>query len=81
MVVSGKFIIIATILLAMIMLVYAYLKIITAVYFEARNNSFDIVDKGVYICMIINLLVMIMIIIDPQYLMHDIETTLTAVLK
>ncbi len=81
MVVSGKFIIIATILLAMIMLVYAYLKIITAVYFEARNNSFDIVDKGVYICMVINLLVMIMIIIDPQYLMHDIETTLTAVLK
>lgn len=81
MVIDGKFIIIGTVLFAMIILVYAYLKIITAVYFEPRNNSFDIVDKGVYICMIINILVMVIIIIDPQYLMHDIEKTLMAVLK
>lgn len=81
MVITGKFAIIGIVLFAMLILVYAYLKIITVVYFDARNNSFDIVDKGVYICMIINIVVMITIIINPQYLMHDIQNTLLAVLK
>ena len=81
MVIGSKFAIIAIILFAMIILVYAYLKIITAVYFEARNNSFDIVDKGVYICMIICIFVMIAIIIDPQYLMYELENNLMVVLK
>ncbi len=81
MVIDGKFTIIGIILFAMIILVYAYLKIITAVYFEVRNNGFDIVDKGVYICMVICILVMVAIIIDPQYLMYEIENNLMVVLK
>ena len=63
----------------MLILAYAYLKIITVVYFEPRNNAFDIVDRGVYWCMVINIIIMLIAIINPKYLMHDVELMLVAV--
>ncbi len=66
-------------LFAMLILVCAYLKVITAVYFESRNNMFDVVDRGVYICLLINVILILVVIINPKYLMHDVEMMLVEV--
>ena len=81
MVIEHKYTIIGVVLLGLLILVYAYLKIITAVYFEGRNNNFDIVDKGVYLCVLFNLLFMLIVIINPKPLMQEIENTLIMVLQ
>nr|QIM10503.1 NADH-quinone oxidoreductase subunit N [uncultured Alphaproteobacteria bacterium] len=79
LVLSNEFLLIGAVLLAMLILVYAYLKIITVVYFEPRDNNFDIVDKGVYICLLINIVLIAIAIVNPKYLMHDVEQMLVAV--
>ena len=79
LVIGHRFALLAVVLFSMLILAYAYLKIITVVYFEPRNNTFDIVDRGVYWCMLINVVLMLIAIINPKYLMHDVELMLVAV--
>ena len=78
-VITRHYVLIAFMMVAMLILAYAYLKIITVSYFEPRNNNFDIVDKGVYICLIINIILILVAVINPKYLMHDVEQMLVAV--
>ena len=79
LVIGHRFVLLAVILFSMLILAYAYLKIITVVYFEPRDNTFDIVDKGVYWWMFINVVIMLLAVINPKYLMHDVELMLVAV--
>ncbi len=79
LVIGHRYALLAVVLFSMLILAYAYLKIITVVYFEPRNNAFDIVDRGVYWCMVINIIIMLIAIINPKYLMHDVELMLVAV--
>ena len=79
LVIAHEFTLTGAVLVALLILVYAYLKIITVVYFEPRDNNFDIVDKGVYICLFINIVLIAIAIINPKYLMHDVEQMLVAV--
>lgn len=79
LVIAHEFLLTGAVLIAMLILVYAYLKIITVVYFEPRDNNFDIVDKGVYICLLINIILIVIAIVNPKYLMHDVEQMLVAV--
>lgn len=55
-------------------------QIITVIYFEPRNISFDRVDKGVYTYIAVNLLLIAVTVINPKYLMHDVEMMLAAIL-
>jgi NADH-quinone oxidoreductase subunit N len=80
LVIEGNYIEMLVILFSMLILVYAYLRIITVVYFEPRNNSFDRVDKGVYICLVINIILIVLAVVNPKYLMHDIKTMLVVIL-
>jgi len=79
LVIGHRYALLAVVLFSMLILAYAYLKIITVVYFEPRSNAFDIVDRGVYLCMFINIILMLIAIINPKYLMHDVELMLVAV--
>lgn len=79
LVIAHEFMLTGAVLVALLILVYAYLKIITVVYFEPRDNNFDIVDKGVYICLFINIVLIVIAIVNPKYLMHDVEQMLVAV--
>lgn len=79
LVIGHRFALLAVVLFSMLILAYAYLKIITVVYFEPRDNTFDIVDRGVYWWMFINVALMLIAIINPKYLMHDVELMLVAV--
>ena len=79
LVIGHHFVLIGVELLTMLVLVYAYLKIIMAIYFDHRYNIFDTVDKGVYICLLINIILILFAIINPKYLMHDVELMLVEV--
>lgn len=79
LVIQGSYGIIAVILLAVLMLVNAYLKIIKSLYFDLRTNIFDRADKGVYICLFINLILVLISILNPKYLMHDVEAMLVTI--
>ena len=70
----------AVVMASVLLLANAGLRVITALYFEPRNISFDRVDKGVYICLLINMLLILIAILNPRYLMHDVETMLVTVL-
>lgn len=79
LVIQGEYEIILFVLLAVLMLAYAYLKVIKALYFDERTNSFDRVDKGVYICLTVNLILVLISILNPKYLMNDVEVMLTTI--
>lgn len=60
------------IMLMLIILSYGYLQIIKNLYFEKSKENFDRADRGIYIAVLLNALLMIVIMLKPQYLMQDI---------
>jgi len=59
------------IILMMIVLSYGYLQIIKNIYFEKSKENFDRADSGIYVAVLLNALLMIVIMLKPQYLMQD----------
>lgn len=80
LIIQGSYAFIGLILTALLLLAYAFLNVIKTIYFDSRNNTFDRADKGVYICLMINLILVLISILNPKYLMHDAETILSTVL-
>lgn len=79
LVLEGAYFEMMVILFSMLILVYAFLNIITKMYFEPRSNIFDSVDQGVYLVLAINLILIVISIVNPKYLMSDVEAMLVAV--
>ena len=80
LIIQGSYVFIGLILTALLLLAYAFLNVIKAVYFDSLTNVFDRADKGVYICLMINLILVLISILNPKYLMHDAEAILSTVL-
>lgn len=80
LVIQNRYSLIVLIMTALVMVAYAYLLIIKTIYFDPRKNTFDRADKGVYICLMINLVLVLISILNPKYLMHDAETILSMIL-
>ncbi len=68
-------------LAALVLIANAYLQVIRAVYFMPRQNSFDRTDKAIYICLLVNVLLVLVSILNPAYLLHDAEIVLSGVLN
>ena len=64
-------------LVSIIFMANAYLQVIRTIYFEPRQNSFDRTDKAIYICLFINLLLIFISILNPAYLLHDAQISLS----
>ncbi len=60
------------IMLMLIVLSYAYVQIIKNLYFEKSKENFDRADSGIYTAVLINALLMIVIMLKPQYLLQDV---------
>lgn len=60
------------IMLMLIVLSYAYVQIIKNLYFEKSKENFDRADSGIYTAVFINALLMVVIMLKPQYLMQDV---------
>lgn len=80
LIVQGSYGFISILIGATLLMAYAFLNIIKTIYFDKSESGFDRVDKGVYICLTINLLLVLISILNPSYLLHDAEPLLTTVL-
>lgn len=49
----------------------ACLDIIKAVYFEQKQHSYDRPDKSIYICLFLNMSVILLSLFNPNWLMHN----------
>jgi NADH-quinone oxidoreductase subunit N len=50
----------------------ACLQIIRTIYFEPLTNKYDRTDKAIYICLFINMAILVISLINPIWLMQDI---------
>ena len=80
LVIEGKYWQVAAALTALMFLLTAYLDVIKAVFFDVRIRNFDRADKGIYICLFINILVVLITILNPGVLMDKLEKLITLVL-
>ena len=65
----------------LVFLAYGLLKVIKILYFNKHQHSFDRVDKGVYVSLIFYVGIMLAIIINPKYILHDIENFISYLLS
>lgn len=70
----------AVLLTALMFMANAYLQVIRTIYFEPLKNSFDRTDKAIYICLAINLVLVVISILNPGWLLHDAEKILPGAL-
>lgn len=80
MIIEGSYWSVAIIISTLLLLVNAYLNVIKAVFFDERKKSFDRVDKGIYICLFINVVVVVIAILNPGRVLDYLEKLLSAVL-
>lgn len=59
------------VLLMMLVLAYAYIQVIRTFYFEESKAVFDRADKGIYTTMLFNAVLMLVIMVNPEYLVED----------
>lgn len=59
--------VVIVILAAKLLMAYAYLKVIKTLYFDSRSGMFDRVDKGIYICLILTIALMIAVAVNPRF--------------
>ncbi len=59
-------------MLTLLFVAGACLQIIRTIYFEPLTNKYDRTDKAIYICLFINMGILLISLINPAWLMHDI---------
>lgn len=77
LVVDERWISVAVLLLSVLFMANAYLQVIRTIYFEPMKHNFDRTDKAIYICLFINLVLVMISIINPTYLLQDAEMILS----
>lgn len=70
---ENAFYLIGFIFFMLIILAHGLLKVIKSIYFNPRHNHFDRADIGVYCCLLLNILIILISVIHPNYWMYDIE--------
>ena len=60
----------------MAVIAYAYLQVVRAMYFEERHTLFDKTDGGIYTAILLNAVLMIVIMLQPQYLTVGLRSAL-----
>ncbi|MCQ2741061.1 MAG: hypothetical protein MJ210_02970, partial [Alphaproteobacteria bacterium] len=63
---------IALIMIGNLFIAASGLKIIKTIYFEPLNNKYDRTDKAIYICLFIDMALLLISLFKPSWLMRDI---------
>lgn len=74
---ASGWIVVTTLLLSLLFIANAYLQVIRHLYFEVPNGSFDRTDKSIYICLLLNMVLVITSLVNPGYLFKDAAKILT----
>ena len=79
LVIEERWVEVSLIFIALIIIANAFLQIIRRIYFESLTIHYDRTDKSIYICLFINLTLVIISILSPSYLLADAESILIGV--
>ena len=79
LVLEQNYVLVAVVLASLILVSNGYLRLVKTLYFEEANHSFDRADKGIYIYMFVNLVVVVISLLHPRLLMNDFEKMLITV--
>lgn len=58
---------IVVVMAGLLMMAYAYLNVIKTIYFDGKINSFDRADKGIYVCLLLNIILVVIMVFNPKY--------------
>ncbi len=70
----------AFLLIALMTLAYSYLQIIKTLYFENSRVTFDRVDRGIYAVVLLTVLWMMILVLQPHFLLQNVEWIFEGVL-
>lgn len=76
----GNYFIVFVALVTLIILMSAYLQIIRSVYFNKKDVDFNRPDYGIYIYLVINIIVIMLLVFNPNILLYDMITVFNLVL-
>ncbi len=79
LVVEGNYYLVATVLLSLTLIANGYLRVVKSIYFETQNHSFDRADRGIYLFLFVNLVIVVVALLHPRLLMNDFEKMLITV--
>lgn len=79
LILEQNYLLVAAVLVSLIMIANAYLIVVKHIYFDEPAINYDRADKGIYIFLFINLLIVIISILHPRFLMNDFEKLLITV--
>ncbi len=77
--IEGRYVTAAAILLGVISVANAYLQVVRTIYFEPSVKSFDRIDRSIYLSLFVNLVLVVILILNPGGLIRDFETLLSSV--
>lgn len=75
---SHYYLVIAT-LLSLLLIANAYLIVIKTLYFDHSALNFDRIDKSIYICLSINIILVVISILQPRFIMSGFERMLITI--
>lgn len=79
LVLEHHFYLVAVALLSLILMANAYLVVVKTVYFDSPIMNFDRIDKSIYICLTLNLILVVISLVQPRFLMSGFERMLIRV--
>lgn len=79
LVIEHQYMIIGFMMFSLLLIAHAYLQVTDVMYFDNPVLKFDRTDKGIYICLFINIVIVLVAILNPRYLMNDIESMLSSI--
>jgi len=79
LVMEGNYYLVALVLLTLTLIANGYLRIIKAIYFSPQIHMFDRADRGIYLFLFVNLIIVVVALLHPRLLMNDFEKMLITV--
>lgn len=79
LVLEQNYLLVGAVLVSLILIANAYLRVVKYMYFDKQIFNFDRSDRGIYIFLFVNLLIVIISILHPRFLMNDFEKMLITV--
>lgn len=79
LVMEGNYYLVALVLLTLTLIANGYLRIIKAIYFSPQIHMFDRADRGIYLFLFVNLIIVVVALLSPGLLMNDFEKMLITV--
>ncbi len=79
LVMEQNYYLVAAVLLTLTLITNGYLRVIKAIYFTPPYHIFDRADRGIYLFLFVNLIIIVVALLHPRLLMNDFEKMLITV--